>query len=76
MKTKHATATLVLGGLLMLAFAGSNNTQAQSQWDYCADRINSKGETTPRYNHTRHHMSDGDWCWGHGRSHSRSCHND
>lgn len=75
MRTK-VIASLLLGGLLGLAFPGLNTAQAHPQWDYCADRMNSKGETTPRYNHTRHRMNDGDWCWGHGHGHHGTCHSD
>jgi len=71
MKTK--TETWLLAGLLLLASGSLLPLQARPQWDACMDRINSKGETVPRYNGTCHRGNDGDWCWGHGRSHRRWC---
>ena len=76
MKTKQATITLLLGGLLVLAFAGPSSVQARPKWDVCIERMNSKGERIPRYNNSRLRNGDGDWCWGHGNNHRRWCRGD
>jgi hypothetical protein len=76
MKTQHINLTLVVAGLLWLVGGGLSQVQARPQWDTCIDRINSKGEKVPRYNGTCHREDDGDWCWGHGRSHRRWCRDD
>ncbi len=76
MKTKPKTQIWLLACLLLLASGSLLPLHARPQWDYCMDRINSKGETVPRYNGTCHRWDDGDWCWGHGRSHRRWCSRD
>ena len=76
MKKRHATITLLLGGLLALAFAGTSPAQARPKWDTCIERMNSKGEKIPRYNNSRHREGSGDWCWGHGNGRRRYCPND
>jgi len=76
MRTKLATTTMLVAGLLVLAFSGLQEAQARPQWDACIERITSKEERIPRYNGTCHQDKDGDWCWGHGnRGRRPSCPN-
>ena len=71
MKIKLNIGWVKIGGVLLaLSLIAPIGAQARPQWDYCVDRMNSRGDMTPRYNHSRHMMDDGDdTCWGHGRGH-------